>query len=295
MTTSPDIDYAGQSRWSDPEPYGAALETAKSSPAELPDRVSGLILHPGLARMRGFAVPPGAEHDQDLRSLAEMLDVLTTRNVAPLSAKRSPEDRLFGVCRHYALMAAALLRADGVPARLRAGFATYFTPGWAEDHWVCEYRDGTSWKLLDAELGDTTRRQLRIAFAPHDVPRDRFISAAQIWRGVRCGDLDADKVGLRELGIRGLWFVAGSLLRDLAALTMDELQPWDVWGPTRNLEQDQPIDPEWLVRFDDLAAALSTEPQSLSDARRLAQTYAWATPGATILSYRLEPIEVSLT
>ena len=111
---------------------------------------------------------------------------------------------------------------------------------------------------------------------------------------MRRGDLDADKVGLRELGIRGLWFVAGSLLRDLAALTMDELQPWDVWGPTRSLEQGQPIEPDWLVRFDDLAAALSAEPQSLPDSRRLAQTHSWATLGETILSYRLEPIEVSL-
>ena len=101
-----------------------------------------------------------------------MLDVLMARSAAPLLAKRSPEDRLFGVCRHYALMAAAILRADGVPARLRAGFATYFTRGWAEDHWVCEYHDGAAWKLLDVELGETARRQLRIEFAPHDVPRE---------------------------------------------------------------------------------------------------------------------------
>lgn len=136
---------------------------------------------------------------------------------------------------------------------------------------------------------------MQLGFAPHDVPRGQFLSAARVWRDARNGDLDVNKVGLRDLGIQGLWFVAGSLLRDLAALNMYELQPWDVWGPTRDLDPIHPIDSEWLARFDTLAAALTPEPQSLPEARELLNIYPWAALGETILSYRLEPIEVRLS
>jgi hypothetical protein len=287
-------DYAIQSRWSDPGDHTLAVRAVGGDALALPDPVSGLVLHPGLARLRGFGVPPHAEHDQDLRSMAEALDVLTARSDAPLSVTRPPEDRLFGVCRHYALATAAILRANGVPARLRAGFATYFTPGWAEDHWVCEYHDGASWKLLDAELGETTRRQLRIDFAAHDVPRSRFLAAGEVWERARRGDLEPSKIGLRELGLNGLWFVAGSLLRDVAALNKAEMQPWDVWGPARELGPDNPVPHEWLPRFDGLASSLAEEPQCLSDAEHLVQRHPWTALEPSILSYRLAPVEVSL-
>jgi hypothetical protein len=286
--------YAVQSRWTDPGRHLSAVRLVANEPASLPNVISGLILHPGLARMRGVSVPPHAVADQDLRSVVEMLDALAARSDAPLSVKRQPQDRLFGICRHYALAAASVFRAHGVPARLRAGFATYFTPGWAEDHWVCEYHDGAAWKLLDAELGETTHRQLRIDFPGADVPRSKFLMAGEVWLRARNGELDPAKVGYREIGVQGLWFVAGSLLRDLAALNMAEMQPWDVWGPTRELGPDHPIADEWLPRFDTLAAALVSEPASLLEAARVSEAHSWAALGSSVLSYRLEPVEVSL-
>jgi hypothetical protein len=36
---------------------------------------------------------------------------------------------------------AAMLRAQGTPARARCGFGGYFGSGTFEDHWVCEYWD----------------------------------------------------------------------------------------------------------------------------------------------------------
>ncbi|MCA2211786.1 transglutaminase-like domain-containing protein [Wangella sp. NEAU-J3] len=37
-------------------------------------------------------------------------------------------------CRHFAVLACALLRHRGIPARARCGFATYFQPGKGLDH-----------------------------------------------------------------------------------------------------------------------------------------------------------------
>jgi hypothetical protein len=39
---------------------------------------------------------------------------------------------------------------------------------------------------------------------------------------------DPSAFGIFDL--RGLWFVAGNLLRDLAALNNREMLPWDAWG-----------------------------------------------------------------
>jgi hypothetical protein len=286
--------YARQSRWSDPGAFVDAFDTAPGAPEALAETISGLILHPGLAGSRGFPVPDHARADPDLRPLSDLLAALLSRSPSPLSEKRAPAQRVFAVCRHYALMAAGILRHHGTPARVRVGFANYFTPGWAEDHWVCEYLAGGEWRLLDPELGATTARQMGIIFPAHDVPRDRFISAARAWISIRSGALDPARVGLSSLGIAGDWFVAGSLLRDAAALLMQEMQPWDVWGPTRDLEQGRAIEPEWLERFDDLARALDREPDDMAAARAIVAVRPWAGLTDTILSYRLEPVEVRL-
>ncbi|MFD8721382.1 hypothetical protein ACFV2H_26200 [Streptomyces sp. NPDC059629] len=83
------------------------------------------------------------------------------------------------------LLLCALLRATGTPARLRAGYGTYFVEGFHDDHWVTEYRaaDG-SWRLADAQVSTGL---YDVPFDPLDVPRDRFVVAGQAWRACRTG------------------------------------------------------------------------------------------------------------
>jgi transglutaminase-like putative cysteine protease len=52
-----------------------------------------------------------------------------------ISTARPPQKRLVGVCHHPMLLLVAMLRAQGVPARARSGFGSYFNPGFFEDHW----------------------------------------------------------------------------------------------------------------------------------------------------------------
>ena len=67
-----------------------------------------------------------------------------------------------------------------------------------------------------------------IGFDTADVPRDRFLVAGEAWALCRAGKADADAFGI--LDMRGLWFIAGNLVRDIAALNNREMLPWDVWG-----------------------------------------------------------------
>jgi hypothetical protein len=57
-----------------------------------------------------------------------------------------------------------------------------------------------------------------------------------------------------NLDMHGLWFIAGNVIRDLAALGNREMLPWDVWGAMRQ------TDAELDLVFIDRMAALSRRP-----------------------------------
>jgi hypothetical protein len=143
----------------------------------------------------------------------------------------------------------ALLRAKGIPARSRCGFATYFAyPGYYEDHWVCEYysRSGERWVLVDPQVDPFQQSMLKMDIDPLDVARDRFITAGEAWKLYRGGAVPGDRFGIScdpaPLALKtlyGPWFARGQLLRDFAALNKVETVPylvrveqgltWDCW------------------------------------------------------------------
>jgi hypothetical protein len=224
IVPSPDITrYARHSRWSDPGRFGAVLDPVPADPAALPEIVGGLVLHPLFA-------PAGTNaSDATLRQTEDILAAILDKDSRPLDQTRDAGKRVIGTCRNYALLAGAILRQHGTPARLRKGFADYFTADFWEDHWVCEYQIDGDWRLLDVELTAEVRDRFGVAFDPTDVPRDRFLCAGPAWQGLRRGERDPAHFGVSVFGLTGLWFPAGSLLRDLAALTMEEMMAWDYW------------------------------------------------------------------
>jgi hypothetical protein len=161
-----------------------------------------------------------------------MLARIRALDGAPLSIARKPERRMPAVCRHFTVMLCAILRAHGIPARARCGFGAYFNPPRFEDHWVAEYWNAAQsrWVLVDAQLDAALRDAIKPDFDPLDVPRDRFIIAGDAWQMCRSGRADADLFGLTYVGLRGMWFIAGNVIRDLAALNGVPMLPWDVWG-----------------------------------------------------------------
>lgn len=161
-----------------------------------------------------------------LRRVERFVDRLLEIDERPSTIARPPEKRLVGRCHHFALLLTALLRANCVPARARCGFADYFNPGYREDHWVCEYWNGEQdrWVFVDAQLDAVWRTRCKIDFDILDVPRDRFLCAGEAWFSCRSG-ADPAKFGIDHTGVRGLWFVAGDLIRDVAALNKAEMLP----------------------------------------------------------------------
>jgi hypothetical protein len=184
----------------------------------------GLCIHEFLIGMYG--VDKVDTSTVQIRRAEELLD----RIKGPLDQARDPGDRVATNCRGYTVLAVAMLRAHGVPARARCGFGGYFTPGFWEDHWVVEYYEDGRWKRGDAQIDDVLVPQFKIDFDVTDLPPGKFLTGGEAWQLFRRGDADPNKFGLSNHEA-GDWWIAGNLVRDLAALDNVESLPWDCWDP----------------------------------------------------------------
>src|ERR1700753_3939996 len=130
-----------------------SAESASGAPGdfrEIAGVLHGLCIHEFLIGMYGVdKVDTETVH---LRRASDLLDVVFSRDPRPLDVAREPADRLATNCRGFTVLAVAMLRANGVPARARCGFGAYFKDGFFEDHWVVEYFDEGRWKRGDAQI-----------------------------------------------------------------------------------------------------------------------------------------------
>jgi hypothetical protein len=63
--------------------------------------------------------------------------------------------------------------------------------------------------------------------------------------------------------LRGLWFIAGEIIRDVAALNKMEMLPWDVWGAIPH--SNEPLNDDQLTFFDQLAALTRSPDTSFAE------------------------------
>ena len=242
--------------------YAPLLDPLPRDVAGLATVAQGLLVHEHIAASYGVTLTDEERETVHIRPVEELLARIVARDDRPLDLPRAVADRIAGNCRHFTVLMVAMLRAHGTPARARCGFGGYFVDGLFEDHWVCEYwnSDQERWILVDAQIDDHQRRMFPIDFATTDVPRDRFLIAGEAWDRCRAGVADPHLFGLSLLKETGYWWIAGNLMRDVAALANVEVLPWDVWGvmPT----PDEEIDDDRRAFFDHLAA-LTRAPDSV--------------------------------
>jgi hypothetical protein len=238
----------------------AGLSTAelRALPADLAGQcafVQDLLIHRDLAKMiYGVTLTEQQRDDGHIRPLTEMFARIRALDAGPLTVARTLERRMPAVCRHFTVMLCSILRAHGVPARARCGFGAYFNPPRFEDHWVAEYWNApqSRWVLVDAQLDAPLCNAIKPDFSPLDVPHDRFIIAGDAWQQCRSGRNSADLFGLTYVDLKGWWFIAGNVIRDLAALNGMEMLPWDVWGMMP--KNDSEFSEEQKAQIDRVAA-----------------------------------------
>ena len=273
-----------------PGRHADLLSDLPRGPKALAEIVQGLLMHQHIASTYGVQLDARQQAQAHVRSVEDMLDGIATHDARPLTAGRAPDERQVGVCRHFSLVHVAMLRAQGIPARARCGFAAYFQKGKFYDHWVTEYwnADEQRWRLVDAQMDAHQLKFFNVAIDPLDVPRDQFLVAGDAWTLCREGKADADDFCILDL--KGWWFIADNVIRDVAALNGHEMLPWDTWGGMV-LENDK-IDRPFIDRL----AALSSHPDDDPGALRLAYDDSRVAVPPTVLNHvlgRAEPVAQS--
>lgn len=201
------------------------------------------------------------ENEAHIRHFDKLLDKILELDNSIFEKPRTSDKKIVGVCHHFSKLLTGFLRAKETPARMRYGFGNYFNAGFYEDHSVCEYWNEKEkrWIIVDPQFDKVWIKNLGIKHNVFDVPSDKFLRPAKSWLLCRQGKLDAQKFGIFQPQMRGLWFIAGNLVKDVASMQKQELLQWDAWSgmprPNNSMTNKK------TLKFFDELAELMTEPE----------------------------------
>ncbi|MCP5084319.1 MAG: transglutaminase domain-containing protein [Alphaproteobacteria bacterium] len=252
-TPGPQNYYLEHGPLSDPGRHGTKIGRIPGSSIALCETVQGLLMHDAALSLYGVDPSNFARFSRETLAVEHRLDQFCASSGALDLSATPPDSRMVGTCRDYALLMAGLLRAHGLPARVRCGFAAYLTPGTFDDHWICQawHTRDQRWQIIDAQLDERHRSALSIRFNHLDLPDDQFLNAGQAWQAVRAGMHDA---GLFNAGAAacGEWVIFVNLARDYLALCKQETSDWDRWREAP--EAARRLNERLIAWADDLAA-----------------------------------------
>ncbi len=279
-----DLTYFAQhGKITDPGPYASLYADLPTDIPALVRVVQGLLVHIFWAGSYGLSLSEERKAEVQLRTMQRRLERTLELDASPLSTTRPNEKKIVGNCRDFSVTLASMLQSKGIPARPRCGFGKYFIPNHYEDHWVCEYWNEAErrWILVDAQLDELQCEALKIPFNTLDVPRDQFIVGGAAWKLCRSGQADPDQFGIFDM--KGIDFVKGDFLRDVASLNKVELLPWDCWEMI--LMDYATLPPDDLSLLDQLAELTCADVPDFESTSRLYKSDPRLCVGESITSF----------
>ena len=103
---------------------------------------------------------------------------------------RPVKNRLNLTCRYVSVLTSAILKANGIPTRSRAGWARYLTRNKNLDHWVNEYWNDQErrWVMFDLDdlyeeewLEEEFYKENKISKEYLDFGKNQYYTAAEMW------------------------------------------------------------------------------------------------------------------
>lgn len=149
-----------------------------------------------------------------------MLAELYRRDERGLVVDRKVEDKLVLTCRYDSLLVASILKAKGIPARVRSGFAPYFIAGKSIDHWITQYWSDIEHRWVTIDVDGSISHNGN--FDAYDIPENAFDWSAQAWLDVRQGKTAPDYFW-NAGDFSGLMPIAWELFYDFHCLMNNEI------------------------------------------------------------------------
>lgn len=162
------------------------------------------------------------DYEEDYFPTAQSMIAELLRKNSNYSIKREAKDKINITCRGQAILLASILKAKGIPARARSGFAPYIKyDGINYDHWITEYYDENEnrWRLVDA---DEHCPDHEMGFDLNNIPYDKFIFGANAYLGLRQKTIKPESIlyssnpvtlGMKA-ALRGLFYDFHSLMNN---------------------------------------------------------------------------------
>jgi sulfatase modifying factor 1 len=201
--------YRKYSPFTDPAEYAYLYKNLPDSLLEMCRLIRSQFIHPfaELPKYREQIPKERWNEMMNYPTVKSILGGLISYNSAGLVHNRKPEERLVLGCRHSAILLASVLKYRGVPARVRAGHATYLAPGFHISHTICEVWNESEnrWMLVDPSLDKV------------DFSRDEFDFSNEAWLQMQKGEIDPNLYGLPGK-YTGEGSIVGKISNDLAAI-----------------------------------------------------------------------------
>jgi excinuclease ABC subunit A len=279
--------YAQQSVITDPSTY---FHLFKNLPHDLPNlakTVQGLVISLPWEDAYGLDTPRERHNEIYLRTVPEMLRRILELDSSPLTLERPPQKRKVSLCRDFAVLLVSMLRHQGVPARVRVGFAGYYcseTPRYW-DHRIAEYWNDrlNRWVLVDTMTEEPILKRLKFKIDPLNIDgSSQFLLAGEVWKRCRAGKADPKEFGDSpdDLGLPPIRY---ALLQDFDYLNKNELVGFDAWHSLINKPENEVTEEEKAL-LDEVAEMTIHVDSNFNGLRELYQTTSYGQTVQSLLS-----------
>lgn len=187
-------------------------------------------------------------HDDILLTAPAIMAELIRLDSRGIFHGREISKKVVITCRYVAVWLASILKAKGIPTRVRSGFATYFSDdGKAYDHWIIEYykKEENRWVIVDPDTDSGSNHT--------DMNSNDFCWIAKVWLDVRSGKDTISKY-IHGASYQGLGMLAKTLFFDFHALMGDEVSY--LFSPAYIDNDFFSLSTEDLKELDDLATLM---------------------------------------
>jgi excinuclease ABC subunit A len=225
--------YTRHSVITDPGKYASLFDDLPYGIQSFVKIVQGLLVSLPWEDAYNLDIPRERHREIYLRTVPEMLKRILELDPSSVIVKRPPQKRKVSLCRDFAVLLVSMLRYQGVPARVRVGFAGYYraeTPRYW-DHRIAEYwnKGLNRWVLVDAMTEKPILERLRFKIDPLNIDSSsQFMLAGEVWQKCRTGKAEPQEFGdsPEDLGMPPIRY---ALLHDFDYLNKNELVGFDAW------------------------------------------------------------------
>lgn len=214
------------------------------------------------------------KEDDNLATAVAMIAELYRRDGRGLVDDRKVSDKLVISCRYMATFFAALLKAKGIPARVRAGFAAYFEQ--AEfgditgDHYINQYWNEKEERWVTIDVDGSLSIKHGFTFDPYDMSANIFHFPAKAWLDIRAGKVDPNYF-LNSKPERGQIVVVWALMHDFHCLMNNEIM-YLHYTAFESYARFEKITEEELKKLDNLAQLMMNPDENFVELKKLWET-----------------------